>query len=126
MNIEQVIHAHRVLKARKADLELEYKNKLQPIQTKIDQLENALLGLMQTTGCESFKTSEGTAYKSERVRISCADKGAFMDYIRQNDAYELLEVRPSKAAVEEYAAGTGIFPPGLNRTAELVVNVRKS
>lgn len=126
MNINEAIELYRKLKDKKAQLKAEYEQKAAPVQEKMDRIEGALLGLMNKSGVDSFKTQFGTAYKTERTRVSCSDKGAFMDFVKDNNFYELLEVRPSKAAVEEFKAGRGVLPPGLDYTSEYTVNIRKA
>jgi hypothetical protein len=75
---------------------------------------------------DSVKTEAGTAYKSTRISVTTGDKDAFMEFVRTNDEWPLLEVRPSKSAVEEYRAAHDDLPPGINWRAEQVVNIRRS
>ena len=114
------------LRTQKALLDAEYKEKIAPINDKIQKIECALLAKMQKEGVDSYKTGHGTVYKSMRTSVSCPDKSAFMDYIKKNNYFELLEVRPLKTAIEEFNAGHGFLPPGVDYSQEVKLNFRKA
>lgn len=122
---EAIMH-YRKLVQKKAELDAEYKQKLAPISEKMAMIENALLGYMQETELLNLKTEEGTAYITTRESVSVADKSIFMDFVREHDMWDLLEVRPAKSAVIQYKDGRGALPPGVNWSAEQVVRVRKA
>ena len=73
-----------------------------------------------------MKTSVGTAYRSERTSVTVADKSAFMDYIESNKAFDLLDVRANKTAVEGFMAENQDVPPGVNIRREVAVNFRRA
>lgn len=124
--INEAIAAYRRLREKKAMMEAEHKEKMGPINLKISQLESALLNKMEIDGVQSYKTDSGTAYKAVRTKISCPDKSAFMDFVKEHNLFELLEVRPLKSAVEEYKAGRGVLPPGVDYNEEVTLNFRKA
>lgn len=124
--IEQAIEAYKSLKEKKATIDAEYKEAVKPINAKLAQLEAALLNKMNVDGVQSYKTGAGTAFRSTRSKVSCPDKSAFMDFIRANDLFELLEVRPLKSAIEEYKSGRGVLPPGIDYTEEVTLNFRRA
>ena len=68
----------------------------------------------------------GTAYKSTRTSATVADWEALLGYIRQSGAWEMLERRVNKTAVEQYRAANEDIPPGVNVRSEIVVNFRRT
>jgi hypothetical protein len=48
-----------------------------------------------------------------------------LDFIRTNEAYDMLEKRVSKMAVRGYIEQTKAVPPGINYGTKLEVSVRK-
>ena len=114
--IQEAIGFLRKCKEEKAAKEAAFKEAMAPINANIAKLESAILN----------KTESGTAYRSTRVKISCPDKAAFMDFVKDNNMFELLEVRPLKSAVEEYKAGRGVLPPGVDYNEEITLNFRKA
>jgi hypothetical protein len=76
---------------------------------------------------DSVKTENGTAYTAVRTTASIADREAFMDYVKANEEWSLLEVRASKTAVEQFCeSNDNALPPGVNMRSERVVNIRRS
>lgn len=124
--IEQAIQYLRQCKEEKAAKEAAHKEAMAPLNAKIEKLESAILNKMQLDGVQSYKTSAGTAFKSSRVVISCPDKSAFMDFVKETGMFELLEVRPLKSAVEEYKTGRDALPPGIDYSEEVRLNFRKA
>jgi len=59
------------------------------------------------------------------VDADVADWDAVLGFIRENDAYDMLEKRISKVAVRGYIDATKAVPPGVNYGTKLEVNIRK-
>jgi len=55
-----------------------------------------------------------------------ADKDAFMTHVKSNEDWQLMEIRCSKTAVEQYKAEHDDLPPGVTWRAERAVNIRRS
>lgn len=92
-----------------------------------DKLEALFLEKFQQTGTDSLTARGiGTAFTAKRTSVSAADKDLFLTFVRENEDWGLLEVRPLKTAVEAFKAERGELPPGINWSEEIVVNVRRS
>lgn len=94
------------------------------------ELQNMLTGWLQNflekAGAESIKTSEGTCYTTTRYTASLADPEAFMNYVKANDAFDLLDRKANSTAVKEYVAEKGTLPPGVNLNSISTVGVRRA
>lgn len=127
MKLSEAVELYIKLRDRKAEMKAEFDAQVAGIQEKMDKLEAKLLEVFNKTGTDSVKTPFGTAYISTRVSVTAVDREAFMNFVRANEEWSLLEVRPSKTAVEQFrAANDNEIPPGLNIREERVVNVRRS
>lgn len=126
MKVSELVDKYIQIRDRKAQLKKEYEAKVAPLEEAHAKIEAKFLELMHKTGTDSFKTEFGTAYRTTRSSVTVADRDAFMTYIRENDEWPLLEVRPSKAAVETFKDAHEELPPGLNYREEIVVNIRRS
>lgn len=127
MKLSDAIKLYIDLRDKKAELKADYENRVEDINAKLDKLESKLLAAFAKTGTDSVKTEFGTAYTSTRTSVSIADRDAFVDYIKQTGDLNMVELRPSRTAVPEYAAANdGELPPGINMRVERVVNVRRS
>ena len=97
-----------------------------PLDALLDKIEALLLKTFQETGVESVKTESGTAYSSSRTSATVADWDAFFEgYVLPNQAWEFLERRCNKGAVEQFKAANEDLPPGINWSETLTVNVRR-
>ena len=59
-------------------------------------------------------------------RCSLSNSEAFFDFVKKNEAWELLERRAAKAAVGDYINTHNKAPPGVDFTTVRQINVRKS
>lgn len=126
MKMSDLVAMYIQLRDKKSEYKAEYEAKVAKIEENLDKIEAKLLQVFEESGMDSVKTEAGTAYKSTRVSVTTGDKDAFMEFVRTNDEWPLLEVRPSKSAVEQYREQHDDLPPGINWRAEQVVNIRRS
>lgn len=126
MKMSDLVAKYIELRDKKAEYKAEYEVKVGRIEEALDKIEAKLLEVFDTAGMDSVKTEAGTAYVSTRTAASVADRDSFMEFVRTNDEWPLLEVRASKAAVEEYRSQHDDLPPGINWREERVVNIRRS
>lgn len=127
MKLNEAVQLYIQLRDKKAEMKAEFDAKLAEVQGKMDKLEVKLLQAFETAGIDSIKTEFGTAYTQVRTSVTTADRDTFFNYVRDNEEWSLLEVRPAKTAVEQFrAANDNEIPPGLNIREERVVNIRRS
>lgn len=122
----QIVDSYIKIRDKKKALEAEQKEALKPYNDALEQLEARALEILNQSGVESMKTSAGTVYLSTRTSATIADRSAFMQYIEANGAFELLDVRANKTAVEEYLAEHQDLPPGVSVKAVSAANFRRS
>jgi phage host-nuclease inhibitor protein Gam len=127
MKLSEAVSLYIQMRDKKAQMKADFEASIAPLNEKMDKLEAKLLDVFNKTGMDSVKTEFGTAYATTRTTASVADRDAFMDYVKANEEWALLEVRTSKTAVEQYrAANDNELPPGVNLREERVVNIRRS
>ena len=127
MKLSEAVSLYIQMRDKKAQMKADFEASVAPLTEKMDKLEAKLLDVFNKTGMDSVKTEFGTAYATTRTTASVADREAFMDYVKANEEWALLEVRTSKTAVEQYrSANDNELPPGINLREERVVNIRRS
>jgi phage host-nuclease inhibitor protein Gam len=127
MKLSEAVSLYIQMRDKKAQMKSDFEASVAPLTEKMDKLEAKLLDVFNKTGMDSVKTEFGTAYATTRTTASVADREAFMDYVKANEEWALLEVRTSKTAVEQYrSANDNELPPGVNLREERVVNIRRS
>lgn len=126
MKIDELVQKYIQIREKRSRLKAEYEEKVAPYTEAQDRIEALLLALFGELGVDSVRTAEGTAYTATRVSATVADWDAFIAFVKTNDAYEMIERRVSKAAVEQYKAANEDLPPGVNWSETRVVNFRRS
>ena len=91
-----------------------------------DKIENEFLRRFNDQGTDSVSANNvGTAYMSTRPSATVGDWDKLLQHIIQNNAWELLEHRANKIAVEQFKAEHDDLPPGVNWSEMQVVNFRR-
>ena len=124
--LDDIVTKYLALRDKKKVFKDEYDTKVAEIDAALERIESFMLKHMDEHGLERLPTGAGTAYKSIRTSVSAADWDSFLDFVRSNDAWSMLERRPSKTAVEEYLAENDDLPPGVNISRAVVCNIRRS
>lgn len=126
MKLSEAVSIYIKMRDKKAQMKAEFDASVAPLNEKMEKLEAKLLDVFNKTGMDSVKTEFGTAYTTTRVTASVADREIFMNHVKENDDWALLEVRASKTAVEQYRDTNNDLPPGVSMREERVVNIRRS
>lgn len=119
-----VIGVYRSMRERKEALAEKHKAELKPFNEQMTLLENELVRRMHEDGTNSFNTDNGTAYKRTLSSVRVANGGAFFDWLRETDNWQLADVRAAKKEVEAWLEKEQSLPPGLdiNRVIKCGVN----
>jgi phage host-nuclease inhibitor protein Gam len=127
MKLSEAVSLYIQLRDKKAEMKADFDASIAPLNDKMDRLEAKLLDVFNKTGMDSVKTENGTAYTAVRTTASIADREAFMEFVKANEEWSLLEVRASKTAIEQFRdSNNDELPPGVNIRSERVVNIRRS
>jgi len=93
---------------------------------KQNKIEVEFLRRFNERGIDNVHSRDhGTAYRSTRSTATVADFEVFLGHVKQQDAWELLERRVNKKAVQEYRDAHDDLPPGVNWSEAQVVNFRR-
>ena len=125
VTVDSAIGAYMTLRRKKEAVEAEVKDRISDIKGKMDKLEAWIKQQADAQGVTSFKTPHGTAFLTTTDFANVADWDAVLTYIRDNEAYDMLEKRISKIAVRGYIEQNKSVPPGVNYGTKLEINIRK-
>lgn len=89
-------------------------------------LRGKLQAFMDMNNLENLKTEHGTCYTSTKHTASLADADAFMNYVIDNKAFDLLDRRANVTAVKDFVDEHKCLPPGCNLSAIQTVGVRRA
>lgn len=101
-----------------------HKASLVKIKALRDEYEAKALALFKEMGQTSAKTTFGIIYTTIRGSASVKDPVAFLEYIKANGAYELLDVRANVTAQHDYIKEHKVPTPGVNWSRKVCLNVR--
>lgn len=124
-NVGDVIRTYMKLRDQKAAIEGEVKERIADLKAKMEKLEAYLKTQMDAQGLTSFKSDYGTAFLTTTDYANVADWDAVLNFIRDNEAFDMLEKRVSKIAVRGYIESNKAVPPGITYGTKLEVNIRK-
>lgn len=115
------------LRDRRAQRKAAYQAEDEGDRTKQDKIEAEVLRRFNERGIDNVSARGiGTAYKSTRASATVGDWDAFLDHVQTNEAWELLERRANKTAVEQFKDANEDLPPGVNWSETQTVNFRRS
>jgi len=125
LTVDQVIAAYIKLRDKKDSMEAAVKEQVKEVKAKMEKLELWLREQADAQGVTSFKTKAGTAFMTTTDFANVADWDAVLEFIKTNDAFDMLEKRVSKNAVRGYIEQHKEVPAGVNYGTRLDVNVRR-
>jgi len=125
VQVDDVVATYMKLRSQKESMEAEVKDRVSTIKAKMEKLEAWIKEQADVQGVTSFKTKHGTAFLTTTDYANVADWDAVLDFIRTQEAFDMLEKRISKIAVRGYIEANKAVPPGVNYGTKLEINIRK-
>lgn len=122
--IDKVIARYMQFRQERDDIERVAKEKIKTIDASMDKLEAFILAKMEAEGVTTFKTPFGTAFKSTSDFASVSSWDDTLEFIKDQEAWHLLERRVNKIAVREYV-DSGSVPPGVTYGTKVNVSIRR-
>jgi hypothetical protein len=126
MKTEQLLDIYIQLRDRRAQRKKAYEAEDEKDKGYQEQIENMFMKRFAEEGITQVKGPSGTAYQSTKTTVSAADKDLFLEFVRKNELWHMLVVKPMQSAVEEYLANHDELPPGVNMQKCLTIGVRRS
>ena len=126
MTPDRLVEMYVLLRDRVAEIKQRHKDELARPTLAMAKLEGLMLDALNASNVQSMRANQGTFYKINRTSCTVEDWSTVLDYIRQNNLWELLESRVSKSAVEAIVADTGAVPPGVKITTFVDVGIRRA
>ena len=125
LNTEKVIQKYLALRTEKEAIEAKTKEKVAGIKANLLKIEAWLKDQMDASGETQKKTPSGTAFITTVDFANGAEWDAVLAFIKENEAWDMLEKRVSKNAVRQYLDKNKKVPNGVNYGTRIDVQVRK-
>jgi len=105
----------------------EYEAKEAALEEQMGVIRAELLKACETFGANSFRTDYGQVIRQVKTRYWATDWSAMHDFVKENNALDLLERRIHQTNMKQYLeANPGKLPPGLNADSHYEVTVRRT
>lgn len=122
---DKLIKAFLKLKAKRKQLEDQYKLEDADLAAQQELIQERLADLCDEIGVDSLKTPYGSATKSVKTRYWTQDWGSMYAFIKEHDAFHLMEQRIHQTNMKSFLAENPDDQPlGLNSDSRYVINVR--
>lgn len=126
LQTDKLVAIYIQLRDRRAQRKAAFENDDASDKSKQEKIESILLERFNESGTESVRTEAGTAYKSTRTSVTTADRDTLLGWVRENEAWDFLDVKPNKTNVVDFRNEHDDLPPGINWREEVTINVRRA
>lgn len=127
MKIDEAIEKYIELRDKKAEYRASYNAKVEKLDAALKKLEAAFLRSFEKSGQRSAQGANGgTAFIKERTSDKVVDRQAYLEFLEATGNLDLIESRVNKSALDDFIEENGDLPPGVTRSTELTINVRRS
>jgi len=112
------------IKIRDARAELSKQDK--ELEEQLNMIQEKLLEICKETGTDGLRTEFGTVSRRISKRYWTSDWESFYKFMKEHDAFELLQQRITTTNMEQFLEeNPDLHPPGLNLDASYAVTVRR-
>ena len=126
MKVDKLVKVYVKIRDKRADLKSEFEKKDEELKEALRVIENELLEVCKDTGAESLRTDYGTVTRRISKRYRTADWQSMYEFIKDNNALELLEKRIAQSNMSQFLQeNPDKLPPGLNVDSRYAVTVRR-
>lgn len=126
-NIAKRVEQFVAVRSRRRELKQRFVEQDAPLAEAQNLLSAEILRYLHDSGQQNTKIA-GTghlAFITEKASAALADPHAFMEYVKQHQAFDLLDRKANVTAVKDFIkAHEGNPPPGVNYSVFQTVNVR--
>ena len=111
----------------RAKLKSDYEAKDTELQEQMDVIEEQLLEACKSVGADSIRTAAGTVIRSVKNRYWTNDWDSMYSFVREHDAFGLLERRIHQTNMKQFIEeNPNLLPMGLNTDSRYSIVVRRS
>src|SRR5215831_3878999 len=114
------------LRDKLAEFDEKAREKRKEILDPMNEVQEKIMNALDATEQESARTEWGTASISVKYYASCPDPDAFVEFVRENNAYELMERRAASIPCRAFAEEHGQLPPGVAINSVRSIGVRRA
>ncbi len=121
MTMDKLVAGYLRIRKAREEMAARHKAELAVLDEDMEKLEAVMNQQLTLAGVESARTAHGTVFKSTWTSARVQDWSTTLDYILENERFDLLEARVNKTTANEIGNVPGvIYDRGIR------INVRSS
>lgn len=126
MDYDQAVMHYVELRETNSQLEREVAKQVAANKEKMEKLGAFIQLKAEKDKLEKVNTKYGTVFWTVGARCTLSNGEEFFDFVREKEAWELIEKRASKTGVKDWIDTHKKIPPGVDFTTYKQINVRKA
>ena len=127
VSVDRLVSVYIKIRDKKSAITAELKEQEAELNEKLDVIKGALLQHCKDNNSESVRTKFGTFFRTIRTKYWTSDWESMSDFIKENDAVDLLEKRLHQGNMRQFLDDNpDKLPPGLNVDSAYTITVRRS
>lgn len=124
---DKLVRVYIKIRDAKAAKTKQLEDEIAELDKQLDTVEAELLELCKSTGQDGGKTQHGSFRRSVKTRYWTSDWDKMYQFIKDNDAPELLERRVAQTAFKEFlASNPDKMPEGMNVDSRYAITVTRA
>ena len=124
--IDKLAAAYIKIRDKRSELKRTFEAEDAALEEHMQMLQVEMLDICKETNAETIRTKAGTVIRSIKSRYTTNDWDSMYRFIKENDAYGLLERRLHQTHMKQFLEeNPELLPIGLNVDHEYTVVVRR-
>lgn len=125
MEMDRIAAAYKRLLDKKDAYRTEYKRKVAELDTALDELEGIILQFMKDNGLDTLSFDEISFSPREKIFVKVDDWQTFYEFVKENDAFDLLKKGVKASEIEAFLETTGQLPPAVGVERQITLSHRR-
>lgn len=127
VSAEELAKIYLKIRNAKEEVVERHKQELAEYNEQLDALSEEMLEMCKTLDVSSMRTNEGTIIRKVTSRYATTDWDSLYKFIKEHDAYGLLEQRLHQTNTKQFLEeNPNLLPPGLWADSKYTIVVRRS
>lgn len=126
VSVNELTTIYLKIRDKREEIKRSYEDEDKQLAEQMDIVEAQLLEIFKETDSSSIKTDAGTVMRRVATRYWTNDWDSMYNFIKEQDAYGLLERRIHQTNMKQFLEeNPDVFPPGMLADSTYKVTVRR-
>lgn len=125
--LDELVKTYLTIRTERDNIARDFELRDNELKSEMIQIEQVLLNACNDMSADSIRTGNGTIIKTLKENYVCSDWPSLKQFIKENNAIELLQQRLHQGNCKEYFSTREEegLPPGVSSMREFSIVVRK-